>query len=351
MMRIFLVAISTLCMFAATAQAIVLFDWAVVDQDLGNAGDVQSQGTFGSVSYAYRISKHEVTNAQYAEFLNAVDPTGTNILELYHTDMSSDARGGILQNLGNANGLKYEIKPGRDNNPVVFVNFYDTLRFANWLHNGQGSGGTETGAYTLLGGTSVPTNGNSITRNTGANFFLTTEDEWYKAAYYDPDTDSYFDYATSSNTLPTSEAPLGGVNSVNYNDIAGIGYALTGSDVFDNTFNYLTDVGAYTATISPFGTFDQNGNVWEWNETLKGITLNLESFRGQRGGGWSSPAHILEASFDNISFHTNEYYGLGFRVASPVGTSVSGAIPEPLTATLGLMGLGVLGLVTRRRAA
>ena len=37
--------------------------------------------------------------------------------------------------------------------PVNYVDFYDALRFANWMNNGQGNGDTETGAYTLLGGT------------------------------------------------------------------------------------------------------------------------------------------------------------------------------------------------------
>ncbi len=48
----------------------------------GNAGEVQPQGTFGAVGYNYRIGRTEVTNAQYVEFLNGVDPTGANALAL-----------------------------------------------------------------------------------------------------------------------------------------------------------------------------------------------------------------------------------------------------------------------------
>ena len=33
------------------------------------------------------------------------------------------------------------------------MSWYDAARFTNWLHNGQGSGSTETGAYTLNGAT------------------------------------------------------------------------------------------------------------------------------------------------------------------------------------------------------
>lgn len=41
-----------------------------------------------------------------------------------------------------------------------------------------------------------------------------------------------------------------------------------------------THVGAYTGSASPYGTFDQGGNVYEWNEQIVG------SSRGRRGGGW-----------------------------------------------------------------
>lgn len=51
------------------------------------------------------------------------------------------------------------------------------------MHNGQGSGGTETGADTLVSGL---TNGFVPARNPGAQFYIPTEDEWYKAAYYSP---------------------------------------------------------------------------------------------------------------------------------------------------------------------
>ena len=86
-----------------------------------------------------------------------------------------------------------------------YVTWYDAIRFANWLHNGQGSGDTETGAYTLLGNaTPTPSNGPSITRNPGATWFLPSENEWYKAAYHNPAANSYSLYPTSSHTVPTA---------------------------------------------------------------------------------------------------------------------------------------------------
>jgi hypothetical protein len=50
---------------------------------------------YGAVSYSYQISKYEVTNTQYAEFLNAV-AVGFNY-GLYNPQMSSSPYGGIVQ--------------------------------------------------------------------------------------------------------------------------------------------------------------------------------------------------------------------------------------------------------------
>ncbi|MCH7599457.1 MAG: DUF3556 domain-containing protein, partial [Myxococcales bacterium] len=215
--------------------------------------------------------------------------------------------GGITRS-GSDGSFAYATISGRSDMPVNFVSWYDSIRFANWLHNGQGSGDTETGGYTLLGGTPTPTNGLSITRNAGATWFLTSEDEWYKAAYYDPSTNSYFDYPTASNTAPIAEAPAGGGNSANYNLAVGD----------------FTDVGAYISSDSPYGTFDQGGNAWEWNEALIG-----GSGRGLRGGSWFSSSLSLLAStriIDDVLFETDET--VDFRVAT---------VPEPSTAVLAIV--------------
>ena len=133
---------------AATASAVTIDTVPV--ENANNPADMRyNVNGFGSVAYSYRIGKYEVTNAQYVEFLNSVDAIGANTRGLYSAFMSSDARGGITLNAAATNGLKYAIKPGRGSNPVVFVSWYDAIRFTNWLHNGQGTGDTENGAYTL----------------------------------------------------------------------------------------------------------------------------------------------------------------------------------------------------------
>ena len=282
-------AIVLAAMLSATwangAAAVVTPEWTSVGNP-GNAADTTT--SYGAVAYTYQISKHEVSNSQYAEFLNA--KAASDPLGLYSTSMSSNPNGGINR-FGSSPGYTYEVKAGQGNQPVVFVNWYDSLRFANWMHNGQGAADTETGAYTLLGGTPTPIFGSLITRNPLANVFLASEDEWYKAAYHQPsgaggDGDNYWVYPTRSNSDPTSEPPPGGNNSANF--FYNGGYAVTGSTTFSSSQDYLTNVGAYTGSASYYGTFDQAGNAWEWNETvISGST------RGIRGSGWSPLRLVL----------------------------------------------------------
>jgi sulfatase modifying factor 1 len=312
-----------------------------------NPADTRYDATgFGSVDHSFRIGTYEVTNSQYVGFLNSVDPTGANSLALYNSAMTSDARGGIIFTGNASDGSKYSVKVGGDNNPVVFVSWYDAIRFANWLNNGQGSSDTESGTYTLLGGTPVPSNANSITRNVDAKWWLPSEDEWYKAAYHKNDgvTANYWNYPTSTNAVPYSDQPPGTgapdpsntANVYNNDTIANgynDGYAVTGSAPFINSQNYLTDVGAYTFSVSPYGTFDQGGNVWEWNEsTISG------SSRALRGGSWG--AFALHPSQRLIENPTGEFEDLGFRVAS---------IPEPINFVLYLTGMMMLPLRRCRR--
>jgi len=304
MNRIVAVAVVLACVSGVQAM-----EWVPV----GNAGNANDDTGYGSVSTTYSIGMYEVTNSQYAEFLNGV--AATDSYDLYNTNMGS-GYGGITQS-GSAGSYTYSTIGGRANMPVNFVSWYDTLRFSNWMHNGQGSGNTEDGAYDMSLGTSV-------TRKTGAQVFLTSENEWYKAAYYDPNKSGgagYWDYPAASDTVPTVEAPAGGSNSANY-----------WPAVMD-----LTDVGAYTASDSGYGTFDQGGNLWEWNESLIS-----GSYRGLRGGSFlndlfyaNDEAHASKRSNNDP---TVEDHTIGFRVA---------AVPEP--GSILMLALGSLGVLRRRR--
>jgi formylglycine-generating enzyme required for sulfatase activity len=301
--------------FVARPAAALDIDWVDVG-DPGNACDTQSQGCFGSVGYSYRIGSTEVTNEQYTEFLNAVaaaDPGG-----LYDSAMGT-ALGGITQG-GSSGSFTYSAVAGRESRPVEFVSVYDGLRFANWLHNGQPVGAqnnatTEDGAYTI---TAMGIDDNTITRNAGATIFLPNEDEWYKAAYYDAISTSYFDYPTGTDTVTTCAVPGAAPNT------AACASA-TATKV---------DVGSYTESDSPSGTFDQGGNVWEWNETVID-----GSSRGLRGGASTFSVNALEAAFRSSQDPTVNSLNFGFRVAS---------VPEPRVGLL--LSAALLGIGATRRS-
>jgi formylglycine-generating enzyme required for sulfatase activity len=302
----------------------VTIDWASVG-NAGNAPDTAvmfTDGTtgYGAVDYNFRISKYEITIDQYVEFLNAKDPTGTNELGL-------DAPALITFDSAAPDGSKYGVRPGGYNNfPVPNMSWFNAVRFTNWLNNGQGDGDTETGAYTLLGGTPIPSNANSITRNPGATVFLPSEDEWYKAAYYDPVTESYFQYPTSSNADPTSTGPTSAPNSINADrQVLGIG---------------AYPVGSYTGTTSPYGIFDMGGNIYEWTDTL----VDGEN-RVLRGGAWPWSAFNAHSTVRVYTGPTSWSKEFGFRVAS---------VPEPssgIVAALGLAGYGFLCWRRRRSSS
>src|SRR5262245_4022952 len=234
------VLLSGLLLIASSASAVTMA-WTSVGNP-GNACDPQSQGCFGAVPYAYSIGTYEVTNAQYVDFLNA--KAASDPLGLYNPLMGDSAiLGGIIRS-GSDGSYTYLAVAGRENRPVNYVSFYDALRFANWMNNGQGSASTETGAYTLLGGTPIPGN-EPVTRNPGATIVLTSEDEWYKAAYYDAVSTAYFDYPAGSDTQITCAAPNGSANQAN-------------CDSDDSVV-----VGSYPGSPSPYGTLDQGGNIIE----------------------------------------------------------------------------------------
>jgi formylglycine-generating enzyme required for sulfatase activity len=319
---------------ASCADGAVVVQWATV----GDAGNAADPATFrGSVPYVYQMGKYDVTNAQYMEFLNAKDPTGANALGLYDSRMTTDLNvAGIAFDGGAASGPRYSAISGAENHPVAYVSWYSAVRFANWLNNGQGNADTESGSYTLLGGTRVPSNGISLTRNAGANVVLPTENEWYKAAYYKGGGASagYWLYATQSDVRPASAPPGSGPNSANYLSDDGK-YALTGSSIHDPSQNYLTDVGAYIGSPSAYGTFDQNGDLFQWLETAEPSLPS--AFRLDRGGDWSTSGDFMESSISNSDADVASEAFLGFRVAQ---------VPEP-TGTLALLLLGV-GVLTHR---
>jgi formylglycine-generating enzyme required for sulfatase activity len=278
------------------------------------------------VGYNYQIGKYEVTNAQYGAFLNAT--AATDSYGLYNTNMASS---GITRN-GSSGSLSYSVTTALANRPVVYVSWFDAARFANWLANGQGSGSTETGSYTLNGATS-----GIITANAGAQVYIPTEDEWYKAAYYDAQKSvvgGYWSYANKSDTLLSNQ--IGDTGAANYFHFS---YAMTGSTAWSTDTVDTSDVGAYGIIASNYyGTFDQLGNVREFNDAIGDGSL-----RGCRGGSYASRIY-LETDMESTTqlrfvYPESESGDTGFRLAS--------AVPEPSAIVLTVLASGMM--LTRRK--
>ena len=155
---------------------------------VGDAGNAADTTGYGSVSYDYYMGRHEVTNGEYTEFLNAVAATDPNNL--------FDARMSIIRS-GSSGNYSYSATEGKTDHPVVYTSFYDASRFANWLMNGQPTGlqdasTTEEGFYTFVDSTTISRQAShSGQKVNGKNWVaVANEDEWYKAAYYNPDLDA-----------------------------------------------------------------------------------------------------------------------------------------------------------------
>jgi sulfatase modifying factor 1 len=285
----------------------------------GNTGNgASSPANLGAVSQVFKMATTETTNAQYVAFLNAVDPTGTNPNSIFNNSMKTNALGGIT-NTGTVPGAIYSVKSGAPSGapggtsygsmPVNFVTWFSAARFVNWLHNGQVSGtaAMETGAYTLNGATS----GAIAARNPGAQVFLPSQNEWYKAAFYNGS--SYTTYATNSNTAPTPT-------------VSNVSLANAGN--FGNTSGLPINVGSYVNSASAYDIYDMLGNVGEMTDTASGSSYV------QVGGGF---AGILSAwtatSAQSLRLSDSLNASNGFRVA---------AVPEP--GTIALAGVGIAGL-------
>ncbi len=216
---------------------------------------------------------------------------------------------------GTAGNYSYSVPTDWANRPVNYVDWGSAARFCNWLANGQPNTGvedlttTEDGSYYLNGAM----NDNAlatVTRKSTATWAIPSDNEWYKAAYYDPNKNGlgsagYWLYPTGSNDLPSNV--LSNPDPGNNANFYQIGSTIGGP-------YYRTPVGAFTNSEGPYGTFDQGGNVAEWTES------------SVRGGYFDTTAFALAASFcANGTLRGGTSTADGFRVAY---------VPEPSVVVL-----------------
>jgi formylglycine-generating enzyme required for sulfatase activity len=300
-----------------TSAAIAIDVAMVTVGDPGNPADTlvcfDKTTGYGRVNYTYQIGKFHITAKEYVAFLNAVAATDT--YQLYDIRMDYDADpsrwGCNIKRIGSPGSYTYSVAADWANRPVNWVSWGSSARFCNWLNNGQPTGEqgpstTEDGSY-CLNGASTDAELATVERKADAHWALPTEDEWYKAAYYDPHKPGgagYWFCPTRSNAVPSNVLDPNGTNNACYYGYDGTG---NGGWTIGPPY-YRPEVGAFASSPGPYGTFDQGGNEWQRNEAL-----NSDGWRGSRGGGFPFGFYGVFAS---IRGYSPEYGDLdiGFRV-------------------------------------
>lgn len=285
---------------------------------VGDAGNPADTNGFGRVDYEYMIGRYEITIEQYCVFLNSVaksDPHG-----LYRGKMTTDSSIVAIERFGTDGSYTYRVigdaltddtntaarfHPRR---PIGCVSWTAAARFCNWLHNGQGNGSTETGAYALNG-----MQGQRVPREKNARFFLPNEDEWYKAAYYDPQAAAgggYWAFATRSNEPPHRWKALGDAQwnreSLELPNIANWDSGTSSSDT-------LAPVDIFPHATSAYGCHGMSGNMAEWVEPHWKVP---PSYGITRGGFWLEGAPPPNSAFRARGAVDKANRHFGFRIAA-----------------------------------
>ena len=247
----------------------------------GNDADTVNGG-YGDVSYTYQIAKYSVAEEQIAAY-NTANPS---------LQISIDSRG--------------------ESKPATSVSWNEAARYVNWLNIREGfqpaykftTNGVNDNITLWSSAEAWQTDGENLYRHKDAKYFLPSEDEWYKAAYYDSQADVYYTYPTGSDTTPVKTA----------------GSTITGEAVYDGQSGPadVTNAGG----LSPYGTMGQGGNTYEWTENaLDGTNDSTTELRGFRGGSWFSGSSGLQSSSRDGDFPFGGDIALGFRVACNVNAN------------------------------
>ena len=272
-------------------------------QTIGNAGNAADTTGYGAVNYNYSIGTYDISVNQF----NAASANGV---------------------LGLGNGY------WSGDQPAAKVSWYQAAAFVNWLNTSTGhqaaynltySGGAYTQALWQSGDSGY--DASNPFRNSLALFVLPSENEWYKAAYYNPANSSYNLYPTG-NSEPTAVASGTVANTA----------VFSGNDVNPRQPASVTQAGG----LSPYGTMGQGGNIHQWEESAF-TAANTDPAVGRviRGGSWGDISYFLQSSYPYYFAPSLQSSAIGFRVAEV------GAVPEP--STYALFGLGAIGILIALR--
>jgi formylglycine-generating enzyme required for sulfatase activity len=268
------------------------------------SGETNPTIGYGIVNKDYRIGKYEITNNQWNKFKATYSTVAGTPMNAYGYDPSW-----IGENVPTNNVSWYEA--------AQFVNFLNTSKGYQTAYKFTGTQGTSDYTFTTWDVSDAGYNYGNPFRNSNAFYFLPTEDEWVKAAYWNGMT--LQTYATKAGeSLYQGKGSNGGWN---------YGYAANPSGPWA--------VGSGSQELN--GTFDMMGNLWEWMESpyYSGDYLP-ESLRVERGASYGYSEIFLTSSYRTNNPPYSQHNHGGFRVAS---------IPEPCS--LLLLGLG--GMLIRKR--
>lgn len=308
------IALSVVCVFACLA-AFAADRPSIEMVTIGNAGNKANSDGNGRVDYVYEIGKYEVSNSEYIQFLNsAATKTDSNKYYVWGKKGADATKCGI-ERAGagtDENPFTYTLKSGKENKPAIYITAYAAARFCNWLETGDAN----SGAYDF------ETYGDDFAalfaNADKTKYHLPTLDEWIKAAYYNPNTDSYQKFATDDGTAEGK-----------------VVYQPSG-------VSEPEDVSIYEDYANPNGTVNQNGNVFEWigyaDETGNGFLLG-GYYASPEDSLWNQRLVKLITSLDDSS--------AGFRIAK--GMTVPVPEPASIAALLGAAALAVAAV--RRRAS
>jgi hypothetical protein len=272
-----------------------------------------SPNPVGNVKYDYGLSMFEISE---------------NMIDGYNSE------------IGNGSPLAISHNHRGPNKPATSITWNEAARFVNWLNTSTG----KHAAYKFDGnidinqnislwdaGDWLDFNPENPFRSKRATYVLPSTDEWYKAAYFIPSTNSYSNYTNGLNTPPDAVIEGTEANTAVYDKSVPADVTLAG--------------GANQNGIVGLG-----GNVFEWEESAEDRSNNIPSEnRGIRGGSWQLGVTQLLYSTrygvtpDNLYYHNQHM--LGFRVA--MVTPSGGQVPEP--STMAIFGLGALGMAYRAR--
>jgi sulfatase modifying factor 1 len=224
---------------------------------------------------AFKISKYEITNAQFAIFLNAKSIGGNALYPAgaYPTQvLISPGYASYTWGL-NYNGSQWVPVAGCENKPVIYVTWYGATEFATYAGGSLPTEAQWEYACRATTTTTTPFNTGACLNDAQANY------NWP------------FPYNTCNNTITTYP-------------------------------NKTQTVGSYPANA--FGLHDMHGNVWEWCSDWYGAypaTAQTNptgaitgSYRVVRGGGWNSPASSCRSAYRPVYYPNTFLENVGFRL-------------------------------------